>query len=99
MIDDDELISLFGKTRADYTEEQMARIEKNIDLIRKYHTKPTDLSPEVRAHIARSDALLAEKRARGEIAPPTRPGDNVPIGLNDKFEPYPITPRPGNKNQ
>src|SRR4030088_3484262 len=98
MIDDDELISLFGKTRADYTDEQMARIEKNIDLMRRNHTKPADLSPEVRAHIARSDALLAEKRARGEIAPPTSRGDSAPRGLNNRLEPYPITDRPGNKN-
>jgi hypothetical protein len=94
MIDDDELMSLFGEVRANLTAEEMANIEENIDLIRKYHTRPADLSPEVREHIARSNAYLAEKRARGEIAPPTRPGDNFPIGLNEKFEPYPVTKRP-----
>ncbi|TDD43183.1 hypothetical protein [Saccharopolyspora elongata] len=37
------------------------------ELIRRFHTPDSELTPETQAHIADMDAELADKRARGEI--------------------------------
>ncbi|QGK69682.1 hypothetical protein GIY23_09260 [Allosaccharopolyspora coralli] len=64
--------------------------EERQALIDQYMTKPEDVSPEVWARGEESQRRMREKRERGEVLT-SWSKDNTPIGLNDNFEPFPLT--------
>ena len=69
----------------------------NDELIRKYQTDRSTLSPEVRALVERMDAETDAKYARGEIASPDNAAKQTfPIGLDDNYNPFLLRPRTDN---
>ena len=59
-------------------------------LYEKYHTDRSTLTADMAALVDQIDTELADKRARGDIAPEsTLAKQAFPIGLDDQLNPYP----------
>lgn len=64
------------------------------DLVAKYSTPLEKMDPEARRRSERWDQHLVELRADGDIASEEQfDRQNYPIGLDDNYEPYPVTPQ------
>lgn len=60
------------------------------ELIRRFHIDPETLSPEVRAIVDAANAHTQALEERGQHST-RRPGDNFAIGLDDNYNPFPVT--------
>lgn len=66
--------------------------EERQALIDQYMPSREEVGDEVRDRTEAAERRMQEKRERGEVLT-SWSKDNTPIGLNDNFEPFPLTER------